>query len=252
MIRTIITDDEERGRNTLAKMLQKYCPEVTVVKQCKNTSETKEAIEMLQPDLLFLDIHMPGENGIDFAKNYEKPLPPIIYVTAHDQYAIQALKLAALDYLMKPLNVDELQEAINRYTQNHYKPKSTDENQSNAPVANKPTLAIPHMDGIDYLTIEDIVRCEADRNYTILYLRNGQKKVASRNLGEYEEQLAQHGFFRVHNSHLINIRHIIKYNKGRGGYLELTGGYKIGIAQRRKSEFFLFLNEKLGHLPFSD
>ncbi|MGI9543531.1 MAG: LytR/AlgR family response regulator transcription factor [Cyclobacteriaceae bacterium] len=242
MIRAIIIDDEPGSLQALKLSLGKFCPQVDVLGCYEIPEEGLAAIRSIQPDLLFLDVQMPSMTGFDLLEELEQIDFEIIFVTAYDQYAIKAIKFSALDYLMKPVDVDELTAAISK-VENRQDLKMQ-VHQYRSVIANLKSyanglgkIAIPSMEGIIFLEIKDIVYGQAEGNYTNLFLQDKETLVVTKSLKDFETLLDQQGFFRVHHSYLINLNHIQKYVKGEGGYVELTGGSKVDISRRKKEEF---------------
>lgn len=242
MLRTIIIDDEPHAREKLALMLERYCTEVQVVATAKDGSEGLHAIAEHQPDLVFLDIEMPQMTGFDMLRQVPKINFEVIFATAHDHYAIKAIKFSALDYLLKPIDLDQLREAIERAQQRRAAPhalaqyESLQENLGKS-AADIKRIAIPSQNGMLFVRTDEVVRCEADSNYTILYLANKQKLVSTRSLKEYENLLADDGFLRIHHSYLINRAHLVRYIKGEGGQVVMDDGTTWDVSRRKKDEF---------------
>ncbi len=246
MIRSVIIDDEEDARKSLQLTLDRYCPSIEVVAQCTTPEEGMLAIEQHCPDLIFLDIQMPGMTGFDLLKQLDDINFAVIFVTSYDQYAIKAIKFSALDYLLKPVDVDDLLAAIdrlrseknNRYRKDQY---STIFKNTRNPTRPFERLAVPTMDGLLFLQTADIIYCQAEGNYSTIYQVGKQKTLVSRTLKDFEMLLGDNGFCRVHHSHLINLGHVNKYVKGEGGYVELTDGYHVDISRRKKEAFLKML-----------
>lgn len=243
MIKAIIVDDESRHHETLGKMLKTFCPEIEL---CGNANSVKDAIDLIHarnPQLVFLDIEMPGGNGFTLFDSFEEPPFEVIFTTAHDLYAINAIKYAALDYLMKPINIRELQEAVERAIKIISKKDATstkkiDVLKSNLQLEDKrfTKIALPSSEGIDFVEANGIIRAEAERSYSNFYLDNGKKIMVSRPLKDYEALLEQCNFFRVHKSHMINLNHIEKYIKGKGGYVIMKDGSHVDVSVRKKDD----------------
>ena len=240
----LIVDDEKRHHETLGKMLSNFCPEIEVIGNASNVQEAIDLIQKKQPDLLFLDIEMPGGNGFTLFDNFEEPPFEVIFTTAHDLYAINAIKYAALDYLMKPVNIKELQEAVARAAKvlskkdNSVGREKINVLKSNLKLEDKrfTKIALPSSDGIDFIEAESIIRAEAERSYSNFYLENGKKILVSKPLKEYEALLEQCNFFRVHKSHMINLAHLEKYVKGKGGYVIMKDGSHVDVSVRKKDD----------------
>lgn len=248
MIRSIIIDDEHYGRLALKLALEKCCPDVEIIAICEGPEQGLKTIKSLQPDLVFLDVQMPNMTGFDLLQQLGPINFEVIFVTSHDQYAIKAIKFSALDYLLKPVDEDDLMQAVNKAKEHMQQTGSAYRYQS---VLNNihyrsgkiDKLAVPTLEGIDFYKTDDIIYCQADGNYTALFLTNHQKKLISKNLKDFENLLTGSGFCRVHNSFLINMQHIQKYIKGEGGYVVLTDEHHVDISRRRKESFLGMLDK---------
>jgi two-component system LytT family response regulator len=236
-----MVDDEETSRDTLVQLLQMYCPEVRVMALCDSVAQAKKAIEKIKPQLVFLDVEMPFQNGFSLLE--ETNLPPfnVIFTTAYNHYAIKAIKYSALDYLLKPVDADELVAAVDKIKQ----PEETKALPlqdfkillSNLQSKGKDVkIAVPTFDGLQMINTKDIIKCTAHESYTEILLENKTKLVVSKILKEYEELFSDLNFFRVHNSYLINLSHVVKYIKGDGGYVMMTDGGSVEVSRRKKSE----------------
>ncbi|WP_128544546.1 LytR/AlgR family response regulator transcription factor [Larkinella soli] len=247
MIQALIIDDEVDGRETLRTALESYCPQVRLLTVCDHPVQGLEAIRSLKPDLVFLDIQMPQLSGFDLLQQVAPVDFEVIFVTAHDRYAIRAIRFSALDYLLKPIDVDDLLEAVRRVEERRLGPGSAHRYQSvlnNMQYRSRriEKLAVPTLEGIEFFETDDIIFCRAEGNYTLLYLKNNRKKLVSRNLKDFESLLCEPDFCRVHHSALISMRHIQKYVRGDGGYVLLTDGYHVDISRRKKDEFLQLLH----------
>lgn len=238
MIDAVIIDDEPYCCESLVMQLAKYCPEVKVVEVCHSGIEAIEAIRKRSPRLVFLDIEMPSMNGFEMLEQLNKTDFALIFTTSYDQYAIKAIRFSALDYLLKPIDREELQKAVDRACSRFQVmlPEQLDLllqkfNRPNAPLN---SIALPTMEGLQMVPIDSIITCSSDSNYTVLSLRSQQKLVASRTLKEIEEILSEYSFLRVHHSYLVNLNHINKYVKGEGGYLVMNDGSTIDVSRSRK------------------
>ena len=241
MLTAIIIDDEENGRIALKQKLKDYCPTVKVIAEAENGLEGMEMIQQFQPQLVFLDIEMPGMDGFEMLINIPDKKFHLVFTTAYDQYAIKAIKYAAFDYLLKPIDIDELKETIERL---EYAPvpdvtikklETLEQNLLTKPFLNK--IAVPTQEGLLFFDINHIIRLEAQSNYTLIYFDDQPKMMASRTLKEFEEILPADTFFRIHNSHIINLLFIKKYIRGDGGQVEMKKGDHILVSRRKKDEF---------------
>ncbi|HYJ62845.1 MAG TPA: LytTR family DNA-binding domain-containing protein [Parafilimonas sp.] len=247
MITAIIVDDEPYSCESLATLLERYCPSVKLLDICYSGIDALKAIKEQAPDLLFLDIEMPGMNGFELLQQLHTINFSIIFTTSYDQYAIKAIKFSALDYLLKPVDREDLQAAVQKAMQSS-KQSLPQQIEILLQKLNHPTIpinkiAIPTMEGLQMLFVENIISCSSDSNYTTLFLKNKQKIIASRTLKEIEEMLEDYSFLRVHHSYLINLNEIEKYIKGDGGYLIMSDGTNIDVSRSRKE----MLIKKLQH-----
>jgi len=248
-MRAIIVDDEPDGIGTLKKMLELNCKQVNVVAACTSASAAKEKVEELKPDVIFLDIQMPGKNGLEMLTELSEKNFEVIFVTAHNEYMLQALQFSAADYLLKPVDEDRLTEAVLRVE------KKLDEKSDNTNVEallhnihragtpNEMKLCIPTLKGFMVLKLEDIIVCEAERNYTLFHLLNKKQVTASRTLLDYEEILKDTTFLRVHKSFLINLQHVTEYQRGEGGVVIMSNGMEIEVSRRKKDNFLAKVKE---------
>ncbi len=223
-IRAIIVEDEKSNRENLAKILGEYCSSVEIVALCSSAVEGRKAISELQPDLVFLDIEMPGGNGFSMLESLAEINFEVIFVTAFDHYGIKAVKFCALDYLLKPIDLLELTQAVEKVEQRLA--EKSENLRMKTMLSNKksklstPKIAIPLADKIEFVEVSSIVRCEGDGNYTNFFLKNGEKIIASKTLKEFDELLSDYNFLRVHQSHLINLNEVKSYIKTDGGYIK--------------------------------
>jgi two-component system LytT family response regulator len=238
MITAMIVDDEPYSCESLATLLERYCPDVKLLDICYSGADALKAIKEQAPTLLFLDIEMPGMNGFEMLQRLPSINFSVIFTTSYDQYAIEAIKFSALDYLLKPVDREELQAAVQKALQN---PKQSLPQQIEIllqkldhPAIPVNKIAIPTMEGLQMLFVESIISCSSDSNYTVLYLKHKQKITASRTLKEIEEMLEDYSFLRVHHSYVINLNEIERYVKGDGGYLIMSDGSNIDVSRSRK------------------
>ena len=243
MITAVIVDDEELGRSVLKNMIKKYFPALSVVGEAASVREAKKVISATVPALVFLDIEMPGGSGFDLLEQIENPPFSVIFTSAYNQYAVKAFKYSAVDYLMKPINIDELSASIKKLTIPDNKNNMQlalqhfMESFNNSGVSKSNKVALPTLDGLVFIDINDIIRCEADGKYTYCFVTGGKKLHSTRSLLDFEEQLSQHGFCRIHHAHLVNLNQIKNYVKGAGGYVVMSNGDTVVVSKRKKEEF---------------
>lgn len=240
MIRAAIVDDEIKGRLFLRQLCEKFESRVKIVGEAANATEALQLFELESLDLVFLDIEMPGMTGIDMLRQMKEIPFNIIFVTAFNQYAVEAFRLGAVDYLLKPVSPEDLNEAIDKvekYRGSDF-PKSIPAKTLSQNYGQPFTkITIPSLNGFEFVDFTDILFLQSENNYTILFLKNGKKLTATRNLGEFEEMLEAHHFFRVHKSYIINLSKIVKYIRGEGGTVVMEDGTEIDVSRRRKEEF---------------
>ena len=238
MIRAILIDDEVHCLDTLNMLLSDYCPQVQVIDQCVSAKKGLEAIEDLKPELVFLDIEMPFMNGFEILEHFKQIPFSVIFTTSYDQYAIKAIRFSALDYLLKPVDHEDLQRAVLKSLQHsrHPLPEQFEIllQKLKNPAIPVNRIAIPTMEGYQLVPAESIISCESESNYTFLFLKDKRKIIASRNLKDIEEMLEDYSFIRVHNSYLVNINEVEKYIKGEGGYLVMSDGSMVNVSRSRK------------------
>jgi two-component system LytT family response regulator len=236
IMRAILIDDERSNLENLQTLLVKYCPMVKIVGQSQNVDEAVDLVNLHQPDLLFLDIQMGKSSGFDLLTRLPEKSFEVIFVTAYDQYGIQAVKFAALDYLLKPVNPDELISAVSK-AEHQFTNRINNEQlvfllqQLKKTEVSVPKIALPQQNEIRYVAIKDIFRCEADNTYTFFFLMNGDKILVSKPLKEYADLLKPHGFLRAHQSHLINPDFVKSWLKEDGGMLLMKNGDKIPVSK---------------------
>ena len=246
MFTTLIVDDEAHARESLSKMLSLNFPEIQVLGTASSADEAYEKIIKLSPDLLFLDVEMPNGTGFDLLTRFAKPTFKVVFVTGFDQYALNAIKFSALDYLLKPVNARELKETVDKATSQMANQNGLGDLKNllstlQNPRSRKNKLAIPTQQGLEMIEIQEIMRCEAANGYTIIHLRNEKPILSSRDLKTYQELLEDYDFFRIHDSHLVSHLHIQKILNEDGGIAVMSNEAKLPIARRRKSEFLEWL-----------
>ncbi|MBU3821992.1 LytTR family DNA-binding domain-containing protein [Flavobacteriaceae bacterium XHP0103] len=236
-LKAIIVEDEETSRDILKNYLKKYCPNVTVLGEAANVEEALVLINNQQLDLVFLDVEMPYGNAFDLLDRVEDITFETVFVTAYNQYAMDALNAHASYYLMKPISIDELIKAVNYVTEIREKENAL-QDQVLTPKTNAVNgkITIPLQDGFEVLNTADILYCKADDNYTEIYLNNNKKKLVSKTLKYFEEALNDGNFARVHKSYLVNVNEVVKYVRGKGGSVVLSNGKQIMVSASKKSE----------------
>ncbi len=238
MIETIIVDDEPYCCESLVTMLGRYCPEVKVIDVCNSGDCALKMIQKRTPQLLFLDIEMPQMNGFELLEKLPEINFELIFTTSYDQYAIKAFRFSALDYLLKPIDREELEQAVQKVINRNQRPSPQQIDllfqKLHQPIVKINKIAIPTVEGLHLLPIESIISCTSESNYTILKLKDSQKIVTTRILKEIQEMLEEYSFLRVHNSYLINLNEVVKYIKGEGGHLIMSDGSAIDVSRSRK------------------
>jgi two-component system, LytTR family, response regulator len=238
MIKVLIVDDEKNSCEALRLLLERSCPEVEVIALAYSGSEALHKIQSLHPQLVFLDIEMPNMNGFQLLEQLQKIDFELIFTTSYDQYAIKAFKFSAIDYLLKPVDREELEKAIQKVV------KKIDNNihqqldillqRINQPSAPAQKIALPTMQGLELVSLNSIISCSANNNYTEFFLADKKKILVSRTLKEMEELLEGCSFLRVHHSHIVNLNAITRYVKGEGGYLIMSDGSTVDVSRSRK------------------
>ena len=241
MVRVLIIDDEKHCCDNLQWQLKTYCPEIEVIAVCNNAEKGLQQIHHHQPQLIFLDVEMPGMTGFEMLGSLTEINFDIIFTTAFDQYAIRAIKFGALDYLIKPIDKDELLEAINKFLNRTQRDSLkqlsallTHIRKSNDLSFQK--IALPTLHGYELVPLNNIIFCESSSNYTDIHLNNGQHMLISRTLKDIEDLLDMQPFFRVHNSYIVNLQYAIRYIKGEGGHLVLNNDISIPVSRNKKEE----------------
>jgi two-component system LytT family response regulator len=246
MIRTIIIDDEPSAVNVLAMLLKKKCnDDVEVIATSNSPFEGKKLIEQYKPDLIFLDIEMPGMTGVDLLRSFSDPAFRVIFVTAFDAYAVEAFRLSVIDYLLKPLEGEDVVRAIKKIKNEINKNENLITVQLQhleklllqSKVTAEQKIGIGMADKIVFVNIPDILYCEAAGSYTNFYLQDGKKIVSSKLLGEFESQLKDYKFYRIHHSFLINLNRIREFQRHDGGYVIMENNKQLEVSQRKRKDF---------------
>ncbi len=238
VLKAIIIDDEPYCCEILAAMLEADCPEIEITSICNNAKDALTAIRQYSPDLVFLDVEMPRMNGFEMLEQLPAINFHLIFTTSYNQYALKAIRFSAIDYLLKPIDREELKNAVQKVKERIQIPLPQQLEilmqkirQPSQPV-NK--VALPTIEGLQMIPVDTIISCESDDNYTILQLKSKKKMLVTRSLKDMEEILEQHSFIRVHRSYIVNLNEIEKYIKGDGGYLVMSDGASVDVAKNRK------------------
>lgn len=246
MIRTVIIEDEQKSMEVLAALIRRNCPDLDIVATAASVQQGVETIRQHQPALVFLDISMPDGSGFDLLEKVDQKFE-LIFATASDQYAIKAIKFSACDYLLKPIDSDELVAAVEKVRKKQNNLPSMENlrflvDQLKRSDDNFQKITLPTGNAYEIVNIRDIIRCEADGSYTVFYLSDKRKLLISAGLKHYEELLPEKDFIRVHHHHLINMNHVLRFLKEDGGYAIMSDGSKIEISRRKKESFMERLN----------
>ena len=248
-MKAILVDDEPDGIRTLQKMLQLHCPHVQVVAACSNAVAAKQQVEEQQPDIIFLDIQMPGKSGLELLTEIAEKNFEVIFVTAHNEYMLQALQYSAADYLLKPVDEDRLMAAVQRVEKKleaGKKDNSTETLVHNLSKTGNPAamrLCLPTLKGFLVLKLDDIIYCEAERSYTVFHLAGSRMVTVSKSLVEYDNLLKDTSFLRIHKSFLVNLHHVTEYQRGEGGLVVMSNKAEIEVSRRKKEQFLLKIKE---------
>lgn len=241
MMRAVIVEDEVHNREALKNLLEEYCEDVTVAGVAASVREGVELIQQVRPDLVFLDIELQTGTGFDLLKELPNPNFDIIFTTAFEQYAIKAIKFSSLDYLLKPIDVDELQAAVQKARMRHH--EASRQEQLNVLLSNMSgkgnrKICLATGDRIEFVRVDEILLCEASGSYTHVHLKGQRKIMVSKHLKEYETLLSEDNFMRVHNSFLINLNEVKQFVKSEGGYILMNNDVQVSISPRKRDEFF--------------
>jgi len=241
MKKVLIIDDENRTRSLIAKMIDSFGFDVDTIPEGENVQSGIKAIEKHNPDIVLLDIQMPDGTGFDVIRSIGNKNFEVIFITAHEEFAIKAIKFSALDYLLKPVDASELKAALEKALELVDSEKSNsqfDALHSNIQSNEKRRLVLKTQESVHVVDLEQIIRCEADRNYTSFFLKDSKKILVSKTLKEYETLLAAHNFLRVQQSHLINIDYVDRYDKKNGGAVVMKDGSEVPLSPAKREVFF--------------
>jgi len=243
-MRAIIVDDEIDAIQTLEFLLQNYCPDVEIVGKATGIFEAKEIIIDEEPDLVFLDVIMPQGTGFELLGFFPQRDFDVIFVTAHNEFAINAFKFSAVDYLLKPVDPDELITAIRKVNERRGKRQNIDmEVLMDNVLSKKPKkIAVSNLEGINYINVDEIICVQAEGSYSVIHQTDGRKVILSKNLKEYESLFQSYDFFRVHNSYIVNLQYVSRFNARDGAIIEMSNGLEIPISRRKKELFLKIMN----------
>lgn len=251
LLTAIIVEDEIRSREFLKSLVTEFCTDVEVLDVAANVEDAITKIEELQPDIVFLDIELHSGTGFDVLQRVKQRNFHVIFTTAYDHYAVQAIKFSAIDYLLKPIDIDELKLAVEKVNKQHEtKGNNTAMLEALLQSINKPknipqSITLATSDGLEFVPLATIIRLEANGPYTTFYMQGNKKIMVSKNLKEYEILLKDYGFFRVHNSHVINMGEVKRMVKSDGGYAVMNDDSEIIISPKKKDEFMQLMGQRL-------
>jgi two-component system LytT family response regulator len=238
-INSIIVDDEKHGRENLKSILAEYCPGVNVMCEADSVDSAIPLIQKQKPQLVFLDIEMPAANGFQLFEHFVEINFEVIFVTAYGNYAIKAIRFSAADYILKPINYNDLKQAVERVARRVMQKAENDrlkELHRNIQQPENPRIGLPIGDRIEYVELSHIIHCKGEGNYTHIYLKPKKHLLVAKTLVEFEDLLGDYGFIRTHKSHLVNLVHVKALLKNDGGVLLLSNGHEIAISRRRKEQ----------------
>lgn len=243
----LIIDDEKNGRENLAGLIRQYCPQLSILAEAASVGEAILKIEEFRPRLIFLDIEMPGGNGFKLLEHFKTFPFEVIFVTAYDNYAIKAIRFSASDYILKPINLNELIAAVEKVCR-----RITQQNENeqirqlylNTRHPANPKIGLPTGERIEFVEVNSIIRCQGESNYTHIYFTDRKPVLSAKSLIEFEELLGEYGFIRVHKAHLVNLNHVTSLSKNDGGILTMSNGDSVMISRRRKD----FVSESLKNM----
>jgi len=250
MLKAVLVDDDESNLSSLSEKLAKHCPQIQIVARCDNAVDGIDSIERLQPDVVFLDIEMPVMNGFLMLQKLTYKNFGLIFVTAYDHYAIKAIRYSALDYLVKPVEISELQMAVKKAEENRKGQHSQLQIELLLEQISKKQprrIGIPTTEGLQFTNIEDIAYLEATSNYTNILLSNNQKLLVCRTLKDFEDMLPTETFVRIHHSTIINKFYVDKYIRGDGGQVVMRNGAVLDVSKRKKTDFLQAFRDVLRH-----
>ena len=247
MISCLIVDDESKAREILADILKLYCSDVNLLGEAPNINKAYEMILKLKPDLVLLDIKMPDGSGFDLLNKFDKIDFKVIFITAHEEYAIKAFRFSALDYLLKPIDPTDLVDAVRKVTDHkedhgiNLQFQAFKENLNSAGLIQDKRIVLKTTENIYVIYLRDIIRCQSEKNYTYFYFTNRERIIVSRTLKEFEDLLTGFNFMRIHRSHLINLKYIDRFEKSDGGMVIMTDGSKVEVSHRKKESLLNYI-----------
>lgn len=236
MVRFIIVEDEDRSANVLLQIMSHHFPSLQFEGRAGSAQEAVMLIKVKNPDLIFLDVELPDGTGLDVLRCFGQRIFKVVFTTAYDHYALPAIKFSAIDFLLKPLSIEEVKSAIDKVLQQS-QTERLDQLVKSQETGKLKRLALPTQEGFAFIDIADLEYLSAEGSYTVLHASDGKKHVVSKSLKEYEDLLVPQGFFRIHHSHIIRLDKITRYIKGNGGYVVMKNGTSLDVSARRKEEF---------------
>jgi len=247
MLQVIIIEDEPRGRETLKNLLTEYCTDINIVGMAGTVKEGIQIIRNTRPDLVFLDIELHSGTGFEILENVDRYDFEVVFTTAFENYAIRAIKFSAIDYLLKPIDITELRDAVEKVRQRREVDSRNNKlwnlvQNFNRKKIEQKIITLSTLDGFEFVEVADIIKLEANGAYTTFFIKPDKKMLVSKNLKEYEMMLADYNFFRVHHSCMINLHEVEKYVKADGGYIKLKDGSTANLSQRKKEKFMELMN----------
>jgi two-component system, LytTR family, response regulator len=242
MLKAIIIDDEFKSRESLKALVEKFCENIVVAAVCQDGTEGVAAIEEVKPDIVFMDIQLQKETGFDVLGRLPKIEFELIFTTAYSEFAIKAFKFSAIDYLLKPIDINDLRQAIEKARKRIVgsiaeRVAELSQSLKGGKSFRHSRLALPSTDGLVFVNVDHIIYCEASGNYTNIYLEDGRKFIVSRTLKDYEDLLEDHDFFRVHSAYLVNLHLIKKYIRGEGGQVVMSNDKALDVSKAKKKSF---------------
>ena len=239
LLSALLVDDEKNGRENLTGLIRSHCPNIRIVAEAASVEQAISAIQEHHPQLIFLDIEMPGGNGFQLLEHFKDFPFEVIFVTAYDNYAIKAIRFSAADYILKPIHLNDLQIAVSKVAERvHQKQENQRMKQLiyNISQPQNPRIGLPTGDRIEFVEVHKIIRCQGEGNYSHIWFEGNKHLLVAKTLVEFEDLLQEYSFFRVHKTHLVNLKHVVAYEKTDGGILQLSNGDKVSISRRRKED----------------